>query len=183
LTVNELISRNVILTDLLSLLNKKDVLKKDLNDRKTTQNDRLKFLNSSGKHPYLAGFVLGVGLVFIFLLFSSILYWMGFKKGQYDYYAKESREEPETALCLLPKDKRRAIMADNDNAFYATNGEESTDMKTLKHLVAKASTMNAEDPVKEDVKLLKRRVMSNNEITPRQRSSSTILRHPSFRSN
>ncbi|GBN41545.1 hypothetical protein AVEN_69557-1 [Araneus ventricosus] len=190
LTVNELISRNVILTDLLSLLNKKDILKKDLNGHNTSQNDRPKFFNLSGKHPYLAGFILGVGLVIIFLIFSIILYWMGFKKGQYDYYAKETEKEPGSAVRLLPKEERRATIADNGNVFYATNGDESTDTKTLKHLVAKASAVNAEDPVKEDVKLLKKRVISNEngvkpykEIIPRQRSSSTILHHQSFRNN
>ncbi|KAF8782797.1 hypothetical protein HNY73_013036 [Argiope bruennichi] len=183
LTVNEKISRNVILTDLLSLLSKKDDLKKDRDDRSTNQNNHPKFFDLSGKHPYLAGFILGVGLVIIFLIFSIMLYWMGFKKGQYDYYSKETEKVPETTVHLLPKDERRATIADNGNVFYAINGDESTDMKTLKHLVAKASIMNTSDPVKEDVKLLKKRVINNeNEIIPIQRSSSKIFRRQSSRS-
>ncbi|GFQ75652.1 uncharacterized protein TNCT_163991 [Trichonephila clavata] len=81
--IKNLIHRNVFLTNLLSLLSKKAVLKKDLDNHMSNLDDGAKLLETPAKHPYLAGFVLGVGIVAVFLIFSIALYWIGFKKSKF----------------------------------------------------------------------------------------------------
>ncbi|GFT20661.1 uncharacterized protein NPIL_61311 [Nephila pilipes] len=148
----ELINRNMFLTNLLSLLSKKAILKKDLDNQISNLSDDAKLMETPGKHPYIAGFVLGVGIVAVFLIFSVALYWIGFKKGKFQ--AKDG--ETENDECMEKRNGK--VIRDR-----RSEAVDSSDVRYLKHLVAKASTLQDSDPItKENPKRLQERVFCKN---------------------
>ncbi|GIX89736.1 hypothetical protein CDAR_245501 [Caerostris darwini] len=154
LTVSELISRNVILTNLISLLNKKAVAKKGLINHSAGQNETAQ-VDTTTKQRYLTGFGLGSGIVFIFLLFSSVLYWMGYKRGKHLVSAKDD----DVGERLLSREKEGVV-----HGAPLPITEDSNDIKSLKQIVCKASIMNAKVPAKEPIGVLKRRVVAGENV-------------------